>query len=481
MTTGATTRRPRGEGSIWEVTGATGTYWRGSVPLMDGTKKYFREETQDAAEVARKILLQQAQSGSLLRSAALGKVRDEVRAWIDSRQAAPGKDYRRSARKPLAPGTASGYYRALDQLICRDKSSGMTFCLGDMRVDAVQQGHVQRWLDDLMETTGKMRKRNVDEGTQRFDGNYLSGSYLRQAYSVLSQTFDHLLKQGVLTSNPVRNVGRPTQARTNSRPLKPEDLGAVLTAAESERLYARWLIAFTLGLRPSEVIALRWREDIDLNGKMIIAQGQLSELGGIHYVPSTKTEDIRFLPMDDHIHASLLAHKARQDQERLDAGDSWKELLYDDEPLDLVFRGIDGRAISPRQDSKLWDQLVLESGIQGPVKRYISRHTAASYLLAGGTDVVTTASILGHSSPKMTLDVYAHAFPGVKEEAIKALSETLQSALLKGRQKLLEDPDRSIEDVNDERAALGLDPLPIPKPQSITEEPRQRRTARRTG
>lgn len=481
MTTGATTRRPRGEGSIWEVTGANGTYWRGSVPLMDGTKKYFREDTQEAADAVRKILLQQALSGSLIRSSAIGKVRDEVRAWIRSREAAPGKDTRRQARKPLAPGTAKGYYRALDQLICRDKSAGMTFCLGDMKMDAVQQGHVQRWLDDLMDTHAKMRVRNIDDGTQRFADDQLSGSYLRQAYSVLSQTFDSLIRTGAVTSNPVKAVDRPTQGRTNSRPLRPDDLADILMAASNDRLYARWLIAFTLGLRPGEVIALRWDIDVDFESKTITVQGQLAEAGGIHYSPATKTEDIRVLPMGDSIYAALKDHREDQKLEKQEAGDSWKQLLHNENVVDLVFRGVDGRAISPRQDAKYWDKLVLESGIQGSVKRYVSRHTAASYLLADGTDAVTTASILGHSSPKMTLDVYAHAVPGTEKEAIKGLDARLEAARLRGQRRLLEDPDRTIEDINDEREGLGLELFSVPKPKPAAEEARKRRTARSGG
>ena len=45
------------------------------------------------------------------------------------------------------------------------------------------------------------------------------------------------------------------------------------------------------------------------------------------------------------------------------------------------------------------------------------RHTAASLMIAGGTDVATVAGILGHSQPSTTLDIYTHAFDKNKKAA----------------------------------------------------------------
>lgn len=53
------------------------------------------------------------------------------------------------------------------------------------------------------------------------------------------------------------------------------------------------------------------------------------------------------------------------------------------------------------------------------------RHTNASLLIAGGADVTTVSSLLGHSQPSTTLDIYSHAFDKNK----KAASQALQSGL----------------------------------------------------
>ena len=52
-------------------------------------------------------------------------------------------------------------------------------------------------------------------------------------------------------------------------------------------------------------------------------------------------------------------------------------------------------------------------------------HTAASLMIASGTDVTTVAGILGHAQPSTTLDIYSHAFEKNKREASAALQKEL--------------------------------------------------------
>jgi integrase len=49
------------------------------------------------------------------------------------------------------------------------------------------------------------------------------------------------------------------------------------------------------------------------------------------------------------------------------------------------------------------------------------RHTYASLALAAGVAVHVVSARLGHASPKMTLDVYAHVLSGQDEDAVAKL------------------------------------------------------------
>ncbi len=51
------------------------------------------------------------------------------------------------------------------------------------------------------------------------------------------------------------------------------------------------------------------------------------------------------------------------------------------------------------------------------------RHTSASMMIAGGTDVRTVASYLGHSNVAMTLNTYAEVDPDAKLAAVDKIGE----------------------------------------------------------
>lgn len=53
------------------------------------------------------------------------------------------------------------------------------------------------------------------------------------------------------------------------------------------------------------------------------------------------------------------------------------------------------------------------------------RHTAASILLGGGTDVVTVAAQLGHASVTTTQAVYAHIIDENKAKASECIADAL--------------------------------------------------------
>ena len=51
--------------------------------------------------------------------------------------------------------------------------------------------------------------------------------------------------------------------------------------------------------------------------------------------------------------------------------------------------------------------ILKKNGLPGQLNVHSLRHTAASLMIAGGTDVATVADILGHSQPSTTLDIYS--------------------------------------------------------------------------
>ena len=87
----------------------------------------------------------------------------------------------------------------------------------------------------------------------------------------------------------------------------------------------------------------------------------------------------------------------------------------------LVFCHYDGRPLPPNHLTYRWRQAV-----DGKWKFHALRHTHASALIAAGQDVVKVSRRLGHSSPVITLRVYAHLFDaGPDKGAADAIDKVL--------------------------------------------------------
>jgi integrase len=92
---------------------------------------------------------------------------------------------------------------------------------------------------------------------------------------------------------------------------------------------------------------------------------------------------------------------------------------------DLVFTLPDGRPYPPDQLSAAWGLMLKARGLP-QVRFHALRHTHASALIAAGLDVVTISKRLGHGSPAITLQVYAHLF---NRQTDNAAADAIERAL----------------------------------------------------
>lgn len=103
--------------------------------------------------------------------------------------------------------------------------------------------------------------------------------------------------------------------------------------------------------------------------------------------------------------------------------------IYDERELDtngFLFRRQGTRLpMTPTTFTWRFKCILKKNGLPQELNVHSLRHTAASLMIAGGTDVATVAGILGHSQPSTTLNIYTHAFDKNK----KAASAELQGQL----------------------------------------------------
>ena len=226
--------------------------------------------------------------------------------------------------------------------------------------------------------------------------------------SALSGYCAFLMKEGVLTANPVRGVKRPKMEKRlpeyftegalegyleQSEHGASEDELSLLEGLEpgsklAKELYNRRLrrlivsILYGCGIRRAELIGLK-RESVDLGRQTLRVKGKGDKMREIPLIPSLIQEISLYL----HAASFMLGEKPAE------------------APLLTTEKG---RPLYPEfVDRAVKTELQGQEGITGRKSPHVLRHSLATALLNGGTDLNAIKQMLGHSSLAAT-QVYTH-------------------------------------------------------------------------
>jgi integrase len=173
----------------------------------------------------------------------------------------------------------------------------------------------------------------------------------------------------------------------------------IITPAELENLVSAMhgphdLITLTYaGIRWGEMAAIRVR-DLNAEAGTIHVSQSLAEVGGDLVFDTTKTHRDRVVGVPTFLIDRLVI---RADGLAPDA---------------LLFTTRTGRPLRlSNWHSQVWRPAVKASGSPPALRPHDLRHFCASILIRSGASPVLVARQLGHSSPRVTLDVYSHLFP----------------------------------------------------------------------
>jgi integrase len=207
-----------------------------------------------------------------------------------------------------------------------------------------------------------------------------------------------LVKNNHIAANLFANL--PTQKkqrdRTNRRPFTTEEVRHFLATMRVHPNYYCYydfcLVLFTLGLRPSEAIGLRW-QDVDLDrGTITIVQSlSRNQTGTGRIRKETKTGTNRTLKLNTTILDILKGRKNSHCQ-----------------PADLIFSSPKGQAIDDHNFSqRIWRTICQQAGIEYRPP-YVARHTCISHLIENGASLVQAAYVAGHADTTMVAKTYGH-------------------------------------------------------------------------
>ncbi len=227
----------------------------------------------------------------------------------------------------------------------------------------------------------RFAKRNSTEVTNEDIKNYLfylaekkweSASSLNIAINALKFYYGDVLNRGF-----VYDIMRPKKDNKLPVVLSKEEVSKILSSVPNIKHRALLMLAYSAGLRVSEVVKLRV-EDIDAQRKLIHIRGAKGRKGRYTLLSEVTLKTLH---------------------------------LYRDEfkPNEWLFPGAEkGRHISIRTAQSIFEHANERAGIVKDVTIYSLRHSFATHLLESGTDLRYIQELLGHQSSKTT-EIYTHA------------------------------------------------------------------------
>lgn len=194
-----------------------------------------------------------------------------------------------------------------------------------------------------------------------------------------------------------------------------------LKRAELHPWYALYYLIAFRGLRRGEACGLRWT-DLHLDGGTVTIRWQITQIGPDIFEGKPKSDaGEATISLDTSTIAVLRAHKARQNAQRLAAGDTWHETGG------LVFTDELGNPVRPNQVTDQFERLSMETGLP-PVRLHDLRHGAASFLLAAGHDMKTVQETLRLSSITIAADTYTSLLPQVARKSAEDAAAIILNA-----------------------------------------------------
>ena len=89
----------------------------------------------------------------------------------------------------------------------------------------------------------------------------------------------------------------------------------------------------------------------------------------------------------------------------------------------FVFTSSTGNPLDPMRARTFMVRVLRKAGLPLSVRLYDLRHSCATLLLAAGENPKIVSERLGHTSVKMTLDVYSHVLPTMQQGAAEKLEK----------------------------------------------------------
>ena len=235
---------------------------------------------------------------------------------------------------------------------------------------------------------------------------------LRKLIVTFNQVMKYAVRHKYIDHNPVNVAERPRGKSEHTenkeiRILSPDEIRMFLDSVKNQKYRTLFMVAVMSGTRQGELLGLKW-DDIDWTTCQIQIQRTYNK--GTWYKPKTRTS----------------YRKINLGPCMINELKKWK-LACPPNEMNLMFPNPTGAPLSQSNMLRRYFKPALKAASIPEIRFHDLRHTYASLLIDQGENIKYIQNQLGHSSPSVTLDVYAHLLKPVNQEAAHRLENSIFS------------------------------------------------------
>lgn len=299
----------------------------------------------------------------------------------------------------LSPATTRDYRTTMEQYIVP--------AFGNIKLQSLNQTLVQKTYNQWVKKSPAGKKG-------------LSPYTLEHINRVLKTAMNNAIELGYIDKNPAKKIKISKDTSKRCDVYSIEEIKHLRDCVKDTDMELVVALSLDCAMRRGELLALQY-SDIDFENKTIhisksLVQGDKGE-GAVLKDCKTKSSN-RKLVVTDYTLKLLRREYTRYKERRLNQGTAFNDLQF-------VICQENGTPFAPQSLSQKWDRTLKKHGLRH-IKLHGMRHTSVSHCMAIGIPTHVVQQRAGHSTSKITIDVYGH----VSDDTRTLVADTLEQGIL---------------------------------------------------
>ena len=263
----------------------------------------------------------------------------------------------------------------------------------------------------------ELTKENIEDAVKHWETLGLAPSSIQLLHRLIHRLLEMAIEQNLLVKNPSNKITLPKRKKRKTRALSLNDqikLETVANRTENPKIIIPLYLGLYAGLRIGEIAALKWK-DVHFDSGIIEVNSTLQRI-------PLKTTDRKTQIMDAET-------KSQSSNRIVPITETLKEqlILYVSSDKEEYILNHHGKPCEPRIITYHFHKLIDKASMSG-LHFHQLRHTFATRCIESNGDIASLSALLGHSSTKMTLDVYTDTMLEQRFQVVYDMESKIEKA-----------------------------------------------------